>query len=60
MAGIKLTEGSRVAIKSDGRIGVVSGVFPIKDGTRGRPKTNVVVTLETGVEEYGLKDLKLV
>lgn len=52
--------GSQVKIKSDGRIGVVSSVFPIKTGSRGRPKTNVVVDLNGTIEEYGIKDLKLV
>lgn len=60
MAGIKLSEGSRVQVRNDGRIGVVSGVSPIKDGSRGRPKTSVAVTLETGVEQYGIKDLKVI
>ncbi len=57
---ITLGTGSQVRIKSDGRIGTVSGLIPVRSGTRGRPKTTVVVSLESGVEEYGLKDLKLV
>lgn len=52
--------GNQVKIKSDGRVGTVSSVFPIKTGERGRPRTNVVVDLDGKIEEYGIKDLKLV
>lgn len=59
---ISLTIGSQVQPKSDkyGRIGTVTGLMPVPTGGRGRPRTSVVVTYEDGVEEYGVRDLKLV
>lgn len=60
MAAIKVQTGSKIKVRSDGRIGTVSGLIPVKTGGRGRPATKVVVTHDDGVNEYSLKELRLI
>ena len=61
MAAIRIGEGSKVKIKTDGRVGTVLSVNTLKvPGKRGRPSSVASVVHEDGSEnQYGIPELTL-
>lgn len=50
MSSIRVTEGSAVKLKNDGRLGKVLSLRAEKDGSRGRPKTYAAIVLDDASE----------
>ena len=50
MGAVKLQPGNRVLVKGTDLTGTVTTLNPVKDGSRGRPKTYASVILPDGSE----------
>ena len=59
MGAIRVTEGSKVQIRNDGRVATVLSLTPVKTGNRGRPVTLASLILEDASEmSRPVRDLK--